>query len=381
MVFFDPTIADVLLTYARRVVARGYIHNTLGNIAVRTPAAGFDDGVVYTKHAGISLEEMTRDHVVITDVPTGRLLHGDVPTSVGHQLNREILRLRPDVNAVIHVHHDETIAYFAASPGRELRILSIELPSVMGRPPHVLPSHVIVELDVPPTRALQHTRSGRRRAALAAPAQLLPHQRRSRRQRRQLLVALIARRPAEATIGIHGQLLGRRDLEHAADPARHVLGRVLVEALHVDDARAQLAAVAVLPPQVELGQLAAGELEHELIGGGLERAREVRLVGPRDARAAEAIAGANVEAEPRLHALGGQVEEPRHLLSGNVAARRLVDLDPVGAGRHQRTELLVDDLGEPLGDVDRALVDLAGMDARAEGERPGAGRLRRPLRV
>src|SRR5947209_5558776 len=87
---------------------------------------------------------------------SGRLLHGDVPTSVGHQLNREILRLRPDVNAVIHVHHDETIAYFAASPGRELRILSIEFPSVMGRPPHVLPSHVNVELDVAPIRSFIH---------------------------------------------------------------------------------------------------------------------------------------------------------------------------------------------------------------------------------
>jgi len=149
---FDPAIAQVLLTYARRVVARGYVHNTLGNIALRVPAAGFEGGVVYTKHAGVSLEEMTADNVVITDLPTGRLLHGEVPTSVGHQLNREILRLRPDVNAVIHVHHDETIAYFAAAPGREFRVLSIEFPSVMGRPPHVLPSHVNVELDVAPIR-------------------------------------------------------------------------------------------------------------------------------------------------------------------------------------------------------------------------------------
>src|SRR5207247_3556629 len=78
MVFFDPTIADVLLTCARRVVARGYIHNTLGNIAVRTPAAGFDDGVVYPKHAGVSLEDMTPDHVVVTGVPTGPLPHGHV---------------------------------------------------------------------------------------------------------------------------------------------------------------------------------------------------------------------------------------------------------------------------------------------------------------
>ncbi len=152
MVSFDPTIADALLTYARRVVARGHVHNTLGNIALRVPAAGFDDGVVYTKHAGVSLEEMTLGNVVITDVPNGRLLHGHVPTSVGHQLNREILRLRPDVNAVIHVHQDETIAYFAASPGREFRVLSIEFPSVMGRPPRVLPSHVNVELDVAPIR-------------------------------------------------------------------------------------------------------------------------------------------------------------------------------------------------------------------------------------
>ena len=52
---------------------------------------------------------MTMDNVVITEVLTGALLHGTVPTSVGHNLNREILRLRPDINAVIHVRHDETI--------------------------------------------------------------------------------------------------------------------------------------------------------------------------------------------------------------------------------------------------------------------------------
>ena len=55
---------------------------------------------------------MTIDNIVITDIPTSLLLHGEAMTSVGHNLNREILRLRPDINAVIHVHHDETIAYF-----------------------------------------------------------------------------------------------------------------------------------------------------------------------------------------------------------------------------------------------------------------------------
>jgi len=87
---------------------------------------------------------------VITDVPTGALLYGRLPTSIGHQLNREILKLRRDVNAVIHVHHDETIALFASRAVKELRVLSLEFPLIMGRPPVVLPSHVDVEQDVGP---------------------------------------------------------------------------------------------------------------------------------------------------------------------------------------------------------------------------------------
>lgn len=147
---FDEGVGNLLLTYARMVVARGYIHNTLGNIAIRVPHPDFEHGVAYTKHAEISLEEMTLDNVVVTDIPTPTLLHGTVPTSVGHNLNREILRLRPDVNAVIHVHHDETIALFASGAIKELRVLSLEFPYVMAKPPHVVPSHLDVEQDVGP---------------------------------------------------------------------------------------------------------------------------------------------------------------------------------------------------------------------------------------
>ena len=125
---FQTAIAEQLIKYGRMVVARGYIHNTLGNIAIRVPHSAYPDGVAYTKHAGVSLEEMELDNVVITDIPTGRLLHGDLTTSVGHQLNREILRLRADINAVIHVHHDETIAYFAAGQAEEVKTLSLEYP-------------------------------------------------------------------------------------------------------------------------------------------------------------------------------------------------------------------------------------------------------------
>ncbi|HSB61929.1 MAG TPA: class II aldolase/adducin family protein [Vicinamibacteria bacterium] len=149
-VAFDERVGTQLLTYGRWLVARGYVHNSLGNIAIRVPHPDFPDGVVYTKHAEVSLEEMTLANVVITDVPEGRLLHGTVPTSVGHNLNREILRCRPDVGAVIHAHHDETIALFASGAVKDLRPLSLEFPYVMAKPPHLVASHLDVENDVAP---------------------------------------------------------------------------------------------------------------------------------------------------------------------------------------------------------------------------------------
>ena len=149
---FDESLGTLLLRYARMIVARGYVHNSLGNLAIRVPHPELEHGVIYTKHAEVSLEEMTLDNVVITDVPTGALLHGTVPTSVGHNLNREILRLRPDINAVIHAHHDETIALFAAGTMKELRVLSLEFPYVMAKPPYVVASHLDVENDVAPVK-------------------------------------------------------------------------------------------------------------------------------------------------------------------------------------------------------------------------------------
>ncbi len=147
---FDEAIARQIIRYGQMVVARGYIHNTLGNIAIRVPHPGFPHGVAYTKHSGISLEEMSLDNVVVTDIVSEKLLYGSVPTSVGHRLNREIFRLRPDVNAVVHVHHDETIAFLASRPDPQIRAMSLEYPYVMGKPPCIVPSHLDVEQDVGP---------------------------------------------------------------------------------------------------------------------------------------------------------------------------------------------------------------------------------------
>src|SRR5262249_24074526 len=81
---FDHRAAEQLHRSGKLIVARGYVHNSLGNLAIRVPHPDFPHGVAYTKHAEVSLEEMTLEHVVITDIPSPRLLHGTMPTSVGH---------------------------------------------------------------------------------------------------------------------------------------------------------------------------------------------------------------------------------------------------------------------------------------------------------
>src|SRR5262245_22761390 len=164
---------------------------------------------------------------------------------------------------------------------------------------------------------------------LAGAAQLLPGERRARGESAYLLVAYVARGPAEAAVGIHVELLGPADREDPTDAAGHIFWAFRVEALDVDHSGAQLPVLAVFLPDVELGELAARELEHELVGAGLEHAREVRPVRAVEARAAEAIAEADVEGELGLHALGGQVVETRHLLAAHVAPCRLVELDEV----------------------------------------------------
>lgn len=148
MAFPDPALQREFIKYARMVSARGYVHNTLGNIVMRAAHPGYPHGVAYTKPATMSLEEVEAAQLVVTDIPTSRILHGDTMTSIGHNLSREILRLRPDVHATIHVHDDAMIAFFGSGAFREVKVLSLDLPFVLGKPVHYVPAHVDVEADV-----------------------------------------------------------------------------------------------------------------------------------------------------------------------------------------------------------------------------------------
>src|SRR5690349_4817841 len=147
-IVFDAQLGRQFVKYARLVAGRGYVHNTLGNIVIRTPHPDYPHGLACTKHAEVSLEEMETGNIVITDVATSQIVWGQRMTSVGHNLSREILRLRPDINATIHVHDDATIAYLGSGAASEFKVLSLDPPFVLGKPVHFVPAHVDVEADV-----------------------------------------------------------------------------------------------------------------------------------------------------------------------------------------------------------------------------------------
>ncbi len=148
---FEPKIVRSYVTYAHRLAARGLVNSSVGGMVIRVPHADYADGVCYAKPQGISLEEVEGEDLVITDIPWGRLLAGDRATTVGHQMNREILRLRPDTNAVIHLHHDEMIAFMAAGYDT-IRSYSLTFGYLMQKPPRYLPASINVEEDVAPIK-------------------------------------------------------------------------------------------------------------------------------------------------------------------------------------------------------------------------------------
>jgi L-fuculose-phosphate aldolase len=144
----DENLVREFLRYARFLVGRGYVCNTLGNIAMRAGAAGSPAGdLVYTKHRGVSLEEMSTENVVVTNL-AGEMVHGTVPTSVGHQMNRRILELRPDVNCVMHAHIDHVIGYFSVLDDMPLELISADAALVLQAPVEVLEPSVNIESDV-----------------------------------------------------------------------------------------------------------------------------------------------------------------------------------------------------------------------------------------
>src|SRR5258708_32512590 len=103
-VAFEPEVVKSYVTYAHRLAARGLVNSSVGGMVIRVAHPDYEHGVCYAKPQGISLEEVEEEDLVITDIPWGRILRGGRATPVGHQMNREILRVGPAVNCGSHRH-------------------------------------------------------------------------------------------------------------------------------------------------------------------------------------------------------------------------------------------------------------------------------------
>ena len=106
----------------------------------------------------------------------------------------------------------------------------------------------------------------------------------------------VARRPAEAAVRVHVELLGRTDREHLPDAPGDVLRRLRIETLDVDDTRAQLSAqlkqnqAQTSAAQRQLGVLSAQEQQQQAAISAQEASLKLarinlgytRIVAPQD---------------------------------------------------------------------------------------------------
>lgn len=143
--FTNSTSKEEFLRYAKFLVQRGYVHNTLGNIAVRGSFGS--KPVILTKRRGCSLEEMDEDDIVATSLDGKQLIHGSVYPSIGHRMAVEVMRNRQDVNAIIHIHVNDIIAFFLSYPCQRMPYISIDTPLITGADILVLDKGINVEVQ------------------------------------------------------------------------------------------------------------------------------------------------------------------------------------------------------------------------------------------
>src|SRR5688500_843970 len=109
------TECSEFLKYSQLLVKRGYISNTLGNIALIVESSLLPNGYgILTKKKGVSLEEIEFEDLIITSLDSKSIYYGDTPPSSGHLLNQKILTKGVDkkIRCAIHSHPDKVISLY-----------------------------------------------------------------------------------------------------------------------------------------------------------------------------------------------------------------------------------------------------------------------------
>jgi ribulose-5-phosphate 4-epimerase/fuculose-1-phosphate aldolase len=109
----EEQIRQQLVAFARRAYQRRLVGGTGGNLSARLPG-----GRMLITASGLSLEDTAEDNLLTVDIETGdwQPIAGLVP-SREHKFHMDILRLRPEVSAVLHVHPPHATAYAVMKRG------------------------------------------------------------------------------------------------------------------------------------------------------------------------------------------------------------------------------------------------------------------------
>lgn len=111
-------LRDKLIHAGRVLVDEGQGDYVWGHISARLPD---NPNRFLMKPGALGLEEMTQDNIITVDIE-GERVSGDWPRHNEVFIHSEVLRARPDVNAVLHTHPENAIAF--SSLGKPLAAMS-----------------------------------------------------------------------------------------------------------------------------------------------------------------------------------------------------------------------------------------------------------------
>ena len=103
----EEQLRQHIVTLSRRAYQRRLVGGTGGNVSARLPG-----GRMLITASGLSLEDTTSDNLLVVDIESGEWqpIPGLIP-SKEYKFHMDILRLRSDVGAVMHVHPPHATAY------------------------------------------------------------------------------------------------------------------------------------------------------------------------------------------------------------------------------------------------------------------------------
>ncbi len=111
-------IKQTLISAGKVLVAEGQDDFTRGHISMRHPD---NPGLFYMKAHSIGLDEITLENILTIDLE-GNVVAGTAKRHSEVYIHSEILKVRPDLNCVIHTHPPYSVALSAS--GRPVRALS-----------------------------------------------------------------------------------------------------------------------------------------------------------------------------------------------------------------------------------------------------------------